>query len=410
MEPDQGQTQSAQSVPERSLRNAFLACLRPNLLDRLNFLVQREGAAVSKTILEMTLNREFSYEEADKCWGEINAHSRQMADAMGRPVEFYVVVADYFTQQEKEKGAKFTKIFELDEFENVCLEYQFDHLTGLQNRQAMEKALRNEISRTERYGGKFSLLILDLDSFKVVNDVHGHMGGDKVLRRIGEIFVKNKRTMDIACRYGGDEFVFILPGTSKKEALGLAERISRNVNQQIIKFEGGEVQLGVSGGIAGYPEDGTTADELVACADKVLYQVKCRGGNSIRLYTPENRRADRFPLHTTVAITHIDRRPIKLPDMQAKNMSDTGILIESKVPLNVGSVAEIELSLEGVKLTIQGRVVRTLQIDEGRYDIGLQFLAQEEQTIATPRKEQATGRPQKEEDAANLPDLDFLLS
>lgn len=152
-----------------------------------------------------------------------------------------------------------------------------DELTGLFNHRYFHERLEEEVARGLRFGTIFSLIFLDLDLFKRYNDVHGHLAGDDVLRRIGECLQSSLRSIDMAFRYGGDEFAFILPGTSSDSAYKTAERIRRQI-EEAMDAEG--LLLTCSLGIASWPTDGVMREGLIQCADLALYHAKQWGNRS----------------------------------------------------------------------------------------------------------------------------------
>jgi len=155
-----------------------------------------------------------------------------------------------------------------------------DALTGINNRRNFDRELNREIRRSLRYDSPLSLIMLDIDLFKIVNDTHGHLFGDEVLKTIGLILKKSLRSHDICARYGGEEFVVLLPETTAQEAFAAAEKIRQIVSDTTVRFEQSESKVTVSAGLAQYnpaamPED----KKLVDAADKALYEAK-RGGRN----------------------------------------------------------------------------------------------------------------------------------
>jgi diguanylate cyclase (GGDEF)-like protein/putative nucleotidyltransferase with HDIG domain len=151
-----------------------------------------------------------------------------------------------------------------------------DELTGLFNRRHFDERLGEEIDRHSRYGGMLSLIFLDLDFFKAYNDKHGHIAGDKVLARIGQLIEKSIRNIDIAFRYGGDEFAVLLPQSQADDAFVVAERVRGKIAAEMRKRK---VRITASLGLASWPSDGVAPDELINAADKALYYTKQTGGN-----------------------------------------------------------------------------------------------------------------------------------
>jgi len=155
-----------------------------------------------------------------------------------------------------------------------------DELTGLFNRRYFEERLKEEIARHSRYNDAFSLLMVDLDTFKDYNDMHGHPAGDRLLNQIGRIIRYAIRGTDQAFRYGGDEFIIILPQTTIDDAYMVAERVRESIAAEM-KAKGAMVTC--SEGLANYPSDGTMYGELIGAADTALYYAKRTGGNRIYL-------------------------------------------------------------------------------------------------------------------------------
>ncbi|MEQ5837266.1 diguanylate cyclase [Marinobacter sp. NFXS9] len=157
-----------------------------------------------------------------------------------------------------------------------------DALTGLFNRREVERRLREELVRAERYRRPVAVLWIDLDHFKDVNDAHGHAGGDEVLRRVSEQLLDSVRAVDIVGRYGGEEFVVILPEHHLPEARETAERLRRMVASQPIRINDHvDVPLSISVGVAIYPEHGQGVKAICEAADQAMYAAKRAGRNQV---------------------------------------------------------------------------------------------------------------------------------
>jgi diguanylate cyclase (GGDEF)-like protein len=157
-----------------------------------------------------------------------------------------------------------------------------DGLTHLLVRRHFDLRLEEEWERALRYGGHFAAGILDLDDFKELNDRYGHPAGDWMLRAAANTVNKNMRAADLAGRYGGEEFAFLLPRTTLAEACTVAERIRSDIEDLVVEHSGAVLQVRASIGVAAYPESGVRdVDELIARADEALYQAKGAGKNRV---------------------------------------------------------------------------------------------------------------------------------
>jgi diguanylate cyclase (GGDEF)-like protein len=157
-----------------------------------------------------------------------------------------------------------------------------DSLTGLFNRSFFFAAVDREIARSARSNRGFCLLMMDLDELKTINDKHGHYFGDRVLRGVGEVIRSRVRRIDTAARYGGDEFVVLLPETDPTGAYVLAEKVRLGVNEiDLPAATAAAFQPSISVGVVSFPEDGRTSDELLISADQAMYASKRGGKNRV---------------------------------------------------------------------------------------------------------------------------------
>lgn len=157
-----------------------------------------------------------------------------------------------------------------------------DDLTKLFNSRYLNRTIEVEIQRSERSKTSVSLIFMDLDNFKQVNDNFGHLVGSKVLVEVGEILMKSLRSIDIIARYGGDEFVIVLPQTVPEAAMRVAERVRRLIEKNIfLKKDGYNIRLTASFGVASYPRSAKTKEELIKLADEAMYKVKSYTKNGV---------------------------------------------------------------------------------------------------------------------------------
>jgi diguanylate cyclase (GGDEF)-like protein len=160
-----------------------------------------------------------------------------------------------------------------------------DHLTGLANRRRFERTLEREVARTARHGRPFSLITLDIDYFKQVNDTHGHEAGDEAIRSIARVLQQGTRGVDLAARIGGEEFAVILTETNLAGAVEVAERLRLAVKAVELPSMGG---IAASFGVAECPSQAETARELLARADAALYEAKRKGRDRVAQATEVN--------------------------------------------------------------------------------------------------------------------------
>lgn len=174
--------------------------------------------------------------------------------------------------------------------QNLSLEEtsQRDALTGLFNRRYFDEHIRLEMQRAQHYNWNFCLAMLDIDFFKKVNDTYGHDGGDEVLKSVATTLLKQVRNSDILCRFGGEEFVLLLPKLDIQQSPDICERIVTQIRETPIEISDGRViNITMSIGISGY-RGGMNANELMKEADQALYFSKENGRNQFTIFTPED--------------------------------------------------------------------------------------------------------------------------
>jgi diguanylate cyclase (GGDEF)-like protein/PAS domain S-box-containing protein len=153
-----------------------------------------------------------------------------------------------------------------------------DHLTGLFNRRYMEETLERELLRASRKKLALGILMLDVDDFKRFNDTYGHAAGDAILRELGNLLLRHVRGEDIPCRYGGDEFIILLPDASRETTRERAERLCEHAQHFNIQFEGQTLAaVTLSIGVAVFPENGSTSTAVLKAVDTALYHAKREG-------------------------------------------------------------------------------------------------------------------------------------
>lgn len=158
-----------------------------------------------------------------------------------------------------------------------------DALTGLYNRRYLEDTLGRELTSAERHGHPLSVIMGDLDHFKSVNDRYGHLAGDEVLRVFGGLMKQHARGSDIYCRYGGEEFLLVLPQMPEDKAVERAEQLRSAMVATPVLYGETPIMVTASFGVATFPRDGRTGDELITAADSALYAAKAAGRNRVNV-------------------------------------------------------------------------------------------------------------------------------
>jgi diguanylate cyclase (GGDEF)-like protein len=160
-----------------------------------------------------------------------------------------------------------------------------DELTGIYNMRAFSSMLQRAFRQAVRYGHALSVVMIDSDNLKQINDTYGHESGNRLLQHLVRCIREQLRGSDVMARFGGDEFIVLLPETSNKGALELAERIRKAVEISRFDVRSGDTNITVSIGVASYPEDGGNFDIILDKADKAMYRAKQRGRNRVIAYT-----------------------------------------------------------------------------------------------------------------------------
>jgi len=329
------------------------------------------GDPLYSSLLYLLTHLNFTERRAARHWKRIAAHRAKLGEGLGRDPGLRVAILDYFVNVCRE--LKNPKVIELASYERTERSAVTDGLTGLYNHAYFMQALRQELLRSRRHGLKAALLLLDLDGFKSVNDVLGHVEGDRALMRVAAAMRESLREIDVAARYGGEEFAVLLPDTSRLGAFVVAERVRLRVEE---RFARGRVPITVSGGIAVFPEDAATPADLIVRADAGLYAAKAAGKNRILLPQGERRRHRRLPPRTRVSV---DAAGEPAPVAAAvKNVSEGGMLVSLRAAVAVGSAVRLRIESPGREpVGLSGEVVRVERVPGGAepaYDVGVRFL------------------------------------
>lgn len=347
----------------------------------LDRLTKESGEPACTALLKLLTSIVFPDTEARDLILAGFRHRDLLRDRLGREVDVRVALFDLLVSVER----KITnpKIIEIPAFERIEHSAIFDHLTGVYNRSYFGSRLSHEIRRARRYGQQLSLLMVDLDDFKAINDTRGHVVGDAVLREVGRLIVENIRDIDIAARYGGEEFAVILPETPRNGAFIVAERIRAQMERHYRRRGPLDraLRATLSGGLACFPEDADGPEGLVSRADEALYRSKRMGKNAITVYYEEKRRDERVVIEEKrprATLIEESRTGLVRHSGLVKNISEGGLLVELSAPIPVGREIEVSFSL-GLQRAyrLHSRVVRLEKFGANgkrrRFEAGLRF-------------------------------------
>lgn len=170
-------------------------------------------------------------------------------------------------------------------FEKTQRQAKTDGLTGMLNHRTFYETLETELRRSQRYGGQISIIMADIDNLKPINDTFGHRAGDLAIKQISRRIIACIRQIDIAARYGGDEFAVILPNTSLADAVVVAERMVHMIADSAMTWDQHEIQLSISVGVGQYNAN-TCSDDVTKATDQALYAAKQAGKNTIKVFQP----------------------------------------------------------------------------------------------------------------------------
>jgi diguanylate cyclase (GGDEF)-like protein len=234
------------------------------------------GPEYHSDLMELLTHRRFDPQQAQGLWRGILRHKKKLENRLERPVGVRVAAADYLTNRRPTLDSP--RIVARPEMDRLIAQVSLDPLTELLNRRSSDETLRLEIQRARRYGGLLSVMLIDLDQFKKINDGEGHVAGDEALVEISRRLQAACRDTDTLGRWGGDELLLILPQTCAADATILAGRLRADVRKEPVIFSNGHHwNATISIGIAGYPDHGHIVQDLIESASSALRRAKASG-------------------------------------------------------------------------------------------------------------------------------------
>ncbi|WP_136799195.1 MULTISPECIES: GGDEF domain-containing protein [Desulfosediminicola] len=350
-------------------------------ISRVNGLVAQYGNSVYPALFETLTTLDLSQATARDYWQLIVAHRRHLMDALGREVDLLTATSDFL--QTSTKLLNDPRLVDVSTYENVVTDSIHDKLTGLYNRPYFDETYEQQVSLAKRYDTELAVLFLDVDDFKEVNDSFGHLAGDFALQKVAKIIQDEKRDSDIASRYGGEEFVLLMPHTQSDSASILAERIRKKIELTEFEFDGKHFSLTISGGLASYPTDATDPRDLLTMADKAVYRAKGAGKNNISLFKQDKRKYLRVGMEREVLLKSFDFVNEPYTTFSSKNIGIGGMLLSGSTPLPVGSIQKMSVPVNGGEpLMLIGKVVRISEPHPSLFEIGMSFSLKEMTKLA----------------------------
>lgn len=342
-----------------------------NFIDELNKLVYEHGEEVYRVVIQILTDFDLDSEDAKKYWIAIITHRENISKALDRKISLMTAISDYSGLYEK--SLKDHKLVEINAYEKTKKESTHDNLTGLFNKAYFQNTLNQHLSLAKRNSTDLSVLFLDVDDFKGINDTFGHCSGDIILKNVAQTLTQELRTSDIAACFGGDEFVILMPNTYKTNALLLSERLRKAIKQKQITIKDQNLQITVSGGVAGFPADAQKAQNLLNLADSALYRAKGAGKDSISLFKEDKRRFLRIKFNRALQVKQLGFNHTRILSGTSKDIAMGGILFENKEPLPIGTKIQVSIPItEGSEpLLLIGTVVRVEAFESDKYDIGM---------------------------------------
>ncbi len=370
-----------------AVRKAVLDCRiqtsdDDELIEKFNLLTKEHGSAIFQAIFHIYAGLELSPRLAEEYWREVLLIRRDMSKALKRDVDLIPAIYDFLAASEN--ALLNPRLIEEKSYAKVILETTHDGLTTLFNRQYFKEVLNQTIAAAKRYDNDVSMLFIDIDDFKQINDTHGHSAGDEVIQLVAQVIQNSKRDSDVAARYGGEEFVLMMPHTEGIKGYVCAERIRKRVEEIEAGTPDNPIKVTVSIGLASFPQNCKNSAELINRADSALYLAKGAGKNTISMYKEEKRRYVRVKYQEEIKITNLgfDESPIYFAT--SKDICIGGILFENSEPLPIGSRIKVSVPIkDDPPLLLIGTVVRVEAYEDDKYDIGMAISFKEMGNIAS---------------------------
>jgi diguanylate cyclase (GGDEF)-like protein len=350
------------------------------LIETLAGLAPDVAAPFLHRFFKALVHVELSEQQCQKFWDEVVERRRALVEELKVPVSLRMVVLDVLTRA---NVIRRPVLVESEDLKRLQINAATDDLTGLYNRRLFHENFAKELNRAKRYNAHLSVVLLDLHRFKEVNDRHGHLMGDRVLKSAAETLLKSIRSSDTAFRIGGDEFGLLLPEADAEQAGILARRVRSNFEGAVQPLEL-EVPVSFDFGIATFPEVGQTEEALLQHADTRLYQLKeaVRTGVGVpaELATPgvpeaprDKRRHERISLRETSSFALLlpPAPEVKLPVLDL-SYGGLALLVGGDIELPATFHAELRVPILPVARVFL-RCIYHVPDGENQFRVGCSF-------------------------------------
>ncbi len=349
---------------------------------KIEELITEHGNCVYPAIFNALTTLDLPLVTAEQYWQLLQEHRSNLTQKLNRNVSLMTALSDFLDT--KTAFLPNARLVDSRHFDRVITGTTHDRLTGLFNRTYFDETYEQQVSLAKRYNTDLSILFLDIDDFKDVNDNMGHLAGDVALQQVASAIQRAKRESDTAARYGGEEFVLLMPHTPNASASILAERIRKEIESTEIIYNKETFTLTVSGGLASFPLNSVNPQDLLYMADSAVYLAKGAGKNNISQFKRDQRRYLRVKLHQPVLVKELSFNHDCIFSGQCKDIGMGGILFENSAPLSLGSVQEISVQVnDGAPLLLIGKVVRITENHTGTFNIGVSFSFKEMAKMAS---------------------------
>jgi diguanylate cyclase (GGDEF)-like protein len=350
------------------------SCTGQGFIKKVDQLAKRFGDDFYPALIFTAAHLDFKKRTAKKHWLEILNHWNYMSHDLKRDIDFRVAMLDYFVHINRR--LKNPKIIEINMFQKTQKETVIDELTNLNNYRYFKRTLDNEIKRAKRYNEPLTLVMMDVDDFKIYNDQNGHITGNTALKKLARILKTSVRNIDNVARYGGEEFVLICPETTKEGGFVIADRIRERVERSNFPAEKKQPlrTFTISGGVATLNVDASTTSKLINRADQALYRAKARGKNQIALYIDERRDSERVTASITGQLTTVSHAG----DVFAvQDISKSSLMIRFDKAIPLGTILQLSLHLPDRKTPIrcETKVRRVAELKKNKvYELGVRII------------------------------------